>query len=253
MFFADTDFQFKLLSMVEYHYIGRGWSTQSRDFDVLSFRMKGSARYEHEEQRFSLGNGDLMYIPANAVYQVSTGPEHLIVFHFQASEKSRHALQWYTPRNPAVFRDIFQAALNTWEARRPGYYQKTMSLLYKAFAEMSLQFDPVYNSASYARIKEGLDCLHENYRDSSLTVEKLCQICSLSDTQFRKCFQDVYGTTPLHYINQLRVDHAADLLLSTHASIEDIALKSGFADAKYFASVFRKYRGQAPTSLRRKR
>lgn len=253
MFFADTDLQFKLLSIVKYQYIGRGWSTQSRDFDVLSFRMKGSARYEYESQRFSLETGDLMYIPADAVYQVSTGPEHLIVFHFQSLGASRYPLQWYVPKNPAIFRDIFQAALSVWEARKPGYYQKTVSLLYKALAEMSLQFDPVYNSAAYARIKEGLDWLHENYRDSSLTVDKLCQICSLSDTQFRKCFQDVYGTTPLHYINQLRVDYAADLLLSTYASIEDIALKSGFTDAKYFASVFRKYRGQAPTSLRRKR
>lgn len=252
MFFSDLDHRFKLLSMIEYQYIGRGWSTQSRDFDVLSFRLKGNAQYEHEGHRFSLGDGDLMYIPANTVYRVTTGREHVVVFHFETLSEPKYSLEWYTPRNAAVFRDIFQAALNTWEARKPGYYHKTVSLLYKALAEMNLQFDPVYNSASYSRVKEGLDWLHEHYRDSSLTVDALCRICNLSDTQFRKCFHDVYGTTPLNYINQLRVDYAADLLLSTYESIESIAMKSGFTDAKYFASVFRKYRGQAPTALRRK-
>lgn len=251
MFFTDMENHFRLLSMVEYEYRGRGWSTQARDFDVLSFRLRGDSRYEADGQYFSITDGDLMFIPANATYRVSTNHEHLIVFHFETFSQRDHPLEWYTPRNPAVFRDVFQAALNTWVARKPGYYQKTMSLLYKVLAEMNLQFDPTYNSTSYFRVKEALDYLHQNYRDHSLTVDKLYRICNLSDTQFRKCFQDVYGTTPLNYINQLRVDYAAELLLNTFKSVEEIAELCGFADAKYFAYVFKKYRNRAPSALRR--
>ena len=253
MFFTDPDHQFKLLSVIALQYNGRGWSEQTRDFDVLSFRVKGHARYQFEGRQFSVESGDLMYIPAHTTYQVSTGPEHLIVFHFENANRNQHPLEWYTPRNSAAFGDIFQNALHTWEARRPGYYHRTMSLLYKALSEMSRQFDPVYNSASYARIQEALDYLHNHYRDSSLTVEQLCKLCNLSDTQFRKCFHDIYGATPLNYINQLRIDHAVELLTNTSQSIESIAMDSGFTDAKYFSSVFRKYRSEAPSALRRKR
>ena len=64
MFFTDPDHQFKLLSVIALQYNGRGWSEQTRDFDVLSFRVKGHARYQFEGRQFSVESGDLMYIPA---------------------------------------------------------------------------------------------------------------------------------------------------------------------------------------------
>lgn len=251
MFFSDTDSQFQLLSVTEYKNTTPQQNLEKcMDFDTLSFRLQGHAEYRIFENSFSLNTNDLMFLPSNTPYSLCSENEHLIVFHFETTGSQSHSAACYTPKNPAVFKPIFESALKTWFARRPGYYQKTMSFFFDILAQMHAQFDPAFNSASYFRIKDALDYLHLNYRDSSLSVEQLCQISNLSDTQFRKCFREVYGTTPLNQINRLRTDYAADLLNGTSHSVEYIAEESGFTDAKYFSYVFKKYRSKSPSAQR---
>ena len=82
-------------------------------------------------------------------------------------------------------------------------------------------------------------------------VEGLCSIANLSDTQFRKKFFEIHATTPLNYINTLRVNYAADLLSNSPFSIDEIALASGFSDYKYFSTVFKKYKHTTPSGFRK--
>lgn len=220
------------------------------DFDILSLRLKGSAEYKIEEKVISLKTNDLIFIPRHSHYSLRAEDEHLIVFHFKTTCSHPLFPEYYTPKNPATFKVAFESAVKTWAAHKPGYYQKTTALFYNILAEMNLQFDPAYNNASYLRIKDALDYLHLNYRDSSLCVNQLCRICNLSDTQFRKCFHNVYGTTPLNYINQLRTDYAADLLANTDYSVKHISEESGFTDDKYFSYVFKKYHNKTPSAQR---
>ncbi len=52
------------------------------------------------------------------------------------------------------------------------------------------------------------------------------------------------------YLNDIRVEHAKDLLLTTGLSIREIADQSGFASASYFVNVFRKTEGITPNQYR---
>ncbi|MFQ6554273.1 helix-turn-helix domain-containing protein [Aestuariibius insulae] len=65
----------------------------------------------------------------------------------------------------------------------------------------------------------------------------------------RTC-QDVLGLTPSAYINQIRIDHAAHLLRSDEASIEDIAAACGYDNTSYFYRLFRSQYGTTPRSYR---
>ncbi|MDP3180085.1 MAG: helix-turn-helix domain-containing protein, partial [Spirochaetaceae bacterium] len=63
-------------------------------------------------------------------------------------------------------------------------------------------------------------------------------------------FKKRTGITPARFLTEERLRFAASLLASTRKSVAQIAGESGFADAGYFAKVFRRGRGLSPTEYR---
>ena len=56
----------------------------------------------------------------------------------------------------------------------------------------------------------------------------------MSSDHFRKNFKRVTGTSPVKYINNLRVRHAMDLLKNPSMRISSIAAQTGFGDINNF-------------------
>ena len=63
--------------------------------------------------------------------------------------------------------------------------------------------------------------------------------------------QSSVGLTPLRFVQRIRVAHAAHLLETTQASVEDVAERVGYADAAAFRRAFRRHVGAAPRGRRR--
>ncbi len=59
------------------------------------------------------------------------------------------------------------------------------------------------------------------------------------------------GLTPSEYVNRIRIDHAAQLLRSDEAAIEDIVEECGFENLSYFYRLFRKQYGTTPKAYRK--
>ena len=75
----------------------------------------------------------------------------------------------------------------------------------------------------------------------------------MSESECLRCFRAMLGTTPIQYVKQLRIQKAAELLLSTGRRVADIAAQCGFQDASYFTRTFREHRGCSPAEYRRNR
>ena len=89
--------------------------------------------------------------------------------------------------------------------------------------------------------------MQEHFNDSELTIKLLCEISGMSDTYFRRLFSEIYHTTPNKYLTGLRISHAEDLLSGGYYTIERVAQECGFADEKYFSTVFKKKIGFSPS------
>lgn len=85
---------------------------------------------------------------------------------------------------------------------------------------------------------------------STITLEELSQYSGLSKNGIIAIFKRMYHTTPIQYINTLRVYRAEDLLRSTDMSITQIALECGFNDSNYFTRTFRAINGMTPRDFR---
>lgn len=56
---------------------------------------------------------------------------------------------------------------------------------------------------------------------------------------------------PNEYLTGMRISEAKRLMVENNLSIYDTAIKSGFRDASYFSTVFKKYVGISPDEYRK--
>lgn len=90
-----------------------------------------------------------------------------------------------------------------------------------------------------------------NYHFShEIDLDQYAQAMNLSRSRFCHLFKQSMGCAPHTYILDLRLEHAAEYLLSTDAPISQIAYSVGFTDPFYFSRVFKKKFGISPKEFR---
>lgn len=87
--------------------------------------------------------------------------------------------------------------------------------------------------------------------DQPVTVGELAAMSHLSISQFERSFRKYFKTTPMKYVNQVRLDAAARLLAEGNQSIATIAQATGFYDHSYFTKQFRAAKGMSPSAYRK--
>lgn len=101
-------------------------------------------------------------------------------------------------------------------------------------------FRPIINTTNY---------MIQNL-DKDFSIEELAKMSSLSRTGYIEHFKALFGVPPFEYLRKQRIDHAAELLLSTDYSIAFIAQECGFNDSSHFIRVFKKLMGTTPLTFR---
>lgn len=81
--------------------------------------------------------------------------------------------------------------------------------------------------------------------------EEVADSLHMSYSWFRKLFKEYTGLSPAHYIQELKIQQAKDLLATTQRSTKEIAYYLTFDDIPYFTKVFKKYTGYTPQSYRK--
>ena len=102
----------------------------------------------------------------------------------------------------------------------------------------------------YARLRRMIAFIEEHYA-ARLTLERIAADASISKSEALRCFRHGVQTTPMAYLNRYRLDVARSRLLSTAASVTEIAVESGFASTAYFDRLFRRSYGFSPATYRK--
>jgi two-component system, response regulator YesN len=107
----------------------------------------------------------------------------------------------------------------------------------------------------YNKYSDVINSIHkyiaENYNDSGLSVERIADFVSLSPNYMRILFKDHTGMSISHYLNELRFQKAAELLLGTSYPASRIAGMVGFQEGGYFYSAFKSTFGMSPDEYRK--
>ena len=79
---------------------------------------------------------------------------------------------------------------------------------------------------------------------------KLELVAGMSTGHFRRVFQQAPGSSPVHWIQKRRIELACVQLRTRNATVREVAERCGFRTETFFYTVFQKWTGKTPRSLR---
>ncbi len=100
-------------------------------------------------------------------------------------------------------------------------------------------------------IQKAVYYINENLAQP-LSVQSISKNAGISKSALYRGFHAHFGCTVSHYISKARIEKAIVLLADNNLSIEEIALRVGFADGSYFSKSFKKEKGMSPLKYRKK-
>lgn len=123
----------------------------------------------------------------------------------------------------------------------------------KAFVEevLSAQEAEYQAQNSYSKVvQDVLRYIEGHYADSELSVQEIAEHAHLSTTYLSIVFKKETKKTLRQFIGDYRLEKARRLLENERYKITDIAERCGYANANYFARVFRESEGMTPVEYR---
>lgn len=99
-------------------------------------------------------------------------------------------------------------------------------------------------------VKKAQSMIHEFYADG-ITLNEIADRLNLTQEYLGAQFHRELGENFSTYIRNYRLAKAKELLIGTRLKQYEIAKKTGYTDAKYFARVFRECVGMSPAEYRK--
>jgi AraC-like DNA-binding protein len=85
----------------------------------------------------------------------------------------------------------------------------------------------------------------------TIHIKDLSAVARISPAHFSRSFKQVFGEPPHAYVVRRRLEWACHLMITSSASLSEIALSVGFSDQAHLCRLFRQALGQSPSSWRR--
>ncbi|MDF2615036.1 MAG: L-rhamnose operon transcriptional activator [Clostridia bacterium] len=134
--------------------------------------------------------------------------------------------------------------------RKDTYYQESVKGFMQAFIVELLRLDDSEEKIKRtkqkaAQISDALDYVNRNYNEE-IKISQLANACNMSESHFRKVFEQSMNMRPIDYINLIRVQKACELIKRSQVTMECVAYKVGFATVSTFNRNFKKLVGISP-------
>jgi len=223
---------------------------------------KGRTKYFVDNEIYLLSPGDMIFVPKGVFhqtdkYECDSYERLLLVFDddFVGKEYTHYVEELKQNKFVKIpadklykFKEILAKAEHENRRKSKDYIEMQRLYLrellvfisrYRIIGEKSSLKD------SYRLIEECAVFISRN-PSADLSLDTLAKRFALSTGYFSKLFKSVTGVGLSEYINISRISYAEKLLSSGEKSITEIALKCGFNDSNYFATVFKKIKGVSP-------
>ena len=126
-----------------------------------------------------------------------------------------------------------------------------LELVYSLHVPANVSKEKGGSKAVEKAIKESQKNINNNL-PGELSLEKVASEVKFAPSYFHKLFKNSTGK-PLHqYIEDLRIEQAINLLITTEMTLTQIAYECGFSSQSYFSYAFKRHTGFAPRAYTKK-
>ena len=143
------------------------------------------------------------------------------------------------PFDPAVLKSKIASIINNRSLYRKKYIDKS------AFNDESL----LVNELDKQFMEQVVEYIEEKMMNEDFSIDTLAMEMAMSRSVFFKKIKSLTGQNPQEFIRDIKMKRAATLLREHKYSIGEIAYLTGYPNAKYFSTAFKKYYGCTPSSF----
>jgi len=222
-----------------------------------------------EDDRYRFGAGMISCIPANFLHvtRSDTGvkafweyiyinPEDILRQWGKPEQEIRDITEAVSKKsffikadeNPIIvtlIRTIFEEMQNKNEHYQDCVRGIAYSLLFEIARFNGSGVGQAVGKSISRQLESAIEYVEKNY-SSNFKIADLANECHMSETHFRRVFQEKMNMTPVEYVNFVRVRKACELIDKTDISMEDVAEKVGFITPSTFNRNFRRIIGTSP-------
>lgn len=240
------------------------------EYIELLYSLESSAHIWIGEQCHPFSNGDLAIIHSNEPHDltfegnskvlcVKFSPQLLYSdensalgfrysFPFLSKEQQKHFFCARELEETSI-KDYALDIWNEWDTKNTGYELMIRADIFRIFACIFRSF-PIETSplCINEKIQKALVYLSEN--SDTATEAEVARLCGLSYHHFSAVFKRATARSFKDYLLDLRLHNAKNKLITTNASITQIAYDTGFSSSSHFISQFRRHTGQTPKQFR---
>ena len=91
----------------------------------------------------------------------------------------------------------------------------------------------------------------DRHYNEQLQVKELAKMCNMSYSNFARSFRQLYNQSCKEYIEFIRLNRVADLLIFTDLDLNYISQETGFSDCSHLIRSFKQWKGMTPKVWRR--
>lgn len=144
-----------------------------------------------------------------------------------------------------------EAFLQSWHADYPHPERQEVALLEieARLARLALSVGTITTLSANTHAETMAKWIAEHYHEP-ITVHDIAAAVDLHPNYAMRLFRQTFGRSMLDVLTQHRLAHAQRLLVTTQASVLDIALTVGFGSLSRFYAVFKARCGQSPKAYR---
>lgn len=212
----------------------------------IAYMKEGSGLLISPQRRLSVSAGELFFIPKGYRYHSYWQPARAARFDslgfdlFPSASGCHYTLQ-KLPFDDAAFQ-VFQ----------PLSQDKTVSAasigsLYTLLSMLMPNMETAAVEEKNAFTELALQQIHNN---PSAGIPQIAAACGVSEATLYNTFRRVLNKTPNTVRQEILCQKAAQLLITTSLSVEEVSRECGFSSASYFRKVLFHITGKTPRQLR---
>lgn len=155
------------------------------------------------------------------------------------------------------YNEVKKQFLRIMEAEKTDFpYAEQMIALYEILLVLHKEGKLFFSSSDLGetenieKVKNVIAYIDEHISEK-ITLRELANCANMSEKYFCSFFSRQTGTTPIEYVNRLRIEKACELLKTHKMSVTDAAFETGFESLSYFIRRFKKQMGISPSQYKK--
>ena len=247
-----------------YHYRKRSTAIQQY---VLIYCIDGRGTFKIgcDGATQHLETNQFVILPAGIEHEYGSAndsPWTIYWIHFSGTLASSYAQNADTPQN-------IQPAIHSRISNRINLFEEIFSVLSEGLADGNLhyatsilhhflgtmKFLEPYREAEKKQKNAGFIDAVKHFMTENIerhvTLQQLADYTGMSASHLSMRFRQQTGCSPIQYLNQIRMEKAAEMLRESDMQINQISYKVGFEDPLYFSRMFSKVMKTSPKEYRK--